>query len=156
MRLNRGGVYTQGYANDIYLLAVGKFPNMVSGLMQETIESWCNEIGLLVNPDKTELIVFTRKRIIFGFFEPLLELLWTILCWSSILGSPGFLADPEGACKYQGEEGSQFVCRRAYGAAWGLMPKVVYFLSVFTIRPSITFVSLVWCLGCQMAIPRKD
>jgi len=70
-RLNRGGVRTQGYANDICLLAVGKFPNMVSGLMQETIESWCSEIGLLVNPDKTELIVFTRKRNIFGFFERL-------------------------------------------------------------------------------------
>jgi hypothetical protein len=110
----------------------------------------------LVNPDKTELIVFKRKRIIFGFFEPLLELLRTILCWSSISGSPRFLADPEGACKYQGEEGSQFVCGRAYGAAWGLMSKVVYFLSVFTIRPSITFASLVWCLGCQMAMPRKD
>jgi len=106
MRLNRGGEYTQGYANDICLLAVGKFPNMVSGLMQETIESWCSEIGLSINPDKTEFIVLTRNRIIFGFFEPLLELLWTILCWSSISGSPGFLADPEEACKFQGEEGS--------------------------------------------------
>lgn len=70
-RLNRGGVYTQGYAHDICLLVVGKFPNMVSELMQETIESWCSENGLSVNPDKTELIVFTRKRNIFGFFEPL-------------------------------------------------------------------------------------
>ena len=95
MILNRGGVYTQGYANYICLLAVGKFPNMVSGLMQETIESWCSKIGLSVNPDKTEFIVLPRKRIIFGFFEPLLELLWTILRWLSILGSPGFLAEPE-------------------------------------------------------------
>ena len=33
-RLNEGGVYTQGYAGDICLLAVGKFPNTVSGLIQ--------------------------------------------------------------------------------------------------------------------------
>jgi len=33
-RLNGGGVYTQGYAGDICLLVVGKFPNMVSGLVQ--------------------------------------------------------------------------------------------------------------------------
>ena len=33
-RLNEGNVYTQGYADDICLLAVGKFPNMVSGLIQ--------------------------------------------------------------------------------------------------------------------------
>jgi hypothetical protein len=29
-RLSMGGVYCQGYADDICLLAVGKFPNMVS------------------------------------------------------------------------------------------------------------------------------
>jgi hypothetical protein len=33
-RLNRGGVYTQGYADDICLPAVGKFPNTISGLIQ--------------------------------------------------------------------------------------------------------------------------
>ena len=30
-RLKEGGVYTQGYADDICLLAVRKFPNTVSG-----------------------------------------------------------------------------------------------------------------------------
>ena len=33
-RLNEGGVYTQGYADDICLLVVGKFSNTVSGLIQ--------------------------------------------------------------------------------------------------------------------------
>jgi len=31
VRLNEGSVYAQGYADDICLLAVGKFPNTVSG-----------------------------------------------------------------------------------------------------------------------------
>jgi hypothetical protein len=38
---------------------------MVSGLKQwalSTIEIWRNEVGLSVNPDKTGLIAFTRKR----------------------------------------------------------------------------------------------
>ena len=63
-RLNEGTVYTQAYADDIFLLAVGKFPNMVSGLIQwalHTVEAWCDKLGLLVNPDKTELVVFTRR-----------------------------------------------------------------------------------------------
>ena len=34
VKLNRGGVYTQEYADDTRLLAMGKFPNMVSGLIQ--------------------------------------------------------------------------------------------------------------------------
>jgi hypothetical protein len=55
-RLSGIGVFIQGYAYDICLLAMGKFPNMVSGLMQWallTVQTWCNEVGLLVNPDKT-------------------------------------------------------------------------------------------------------
>lgn len=63
-RLNRDGVNTQCYADDIWLLAVGKFPNTVSGLMQwacHTVETGCSEVGLSANPDKTEFI-FTRKR----------------------------------------------------------------------------------------------
>jgi hypothetical protein len=54
VRLNGCGIYIQGYADDICLLVMGKFPNMVSGLMQWallTIETWCNKVGLLVNPD---------------------------------------------------------------------------------------------------------
>jgi len=55
------------------LLTVGKFPNMVLGLMQWallTIETWCNKVGLLVNPDKTGFIAFTRKRKLQGFSVP--------------------------------------------------------------------------------------
>ena len=60
-----GGVFIQGYADDICLLTVGEFPNTVSGFMQwalSTIEIWCNEVRLSVNPDKTGLVAFTRKR----------------------------------------------------------------------------------------------
>ena len=72
-RLNKGDVYSQGYADDICLLAVGKFPNTISGLIQwalNTMEVWCDELGLLVNPDKTGLIIFMRRRKLLGFFEP--------------------------------------------------------------------------------------
>jgi hypothetical protein len=42
-RLSGGGVYAQGYVDDISLLGVGKFPNTVSGLIQwalGTVEAW--------------------------------------------------------------------------------------------------------------------
>jgi hypothetical protein len=55
------------------LLAVGKFPNTVSGLLQwtlSTVETWCNEVRLSINPDKTWLFAFTRKRKLQGLFEP--------------------------------------------------------------------------------------
>jgi len=52
---------------------VEKFPNTVSGLIQwalHTVEVWCGGLGLSVNPDKTGLVAFTRKRKLTGFFEP--------------------------------------------------------------------------------------
>ena len=59
--------------DDVCLLAVGKFPNTVSGLIQWTLhtaETWCNKVGLSVNPDSTGLIVFLRKRKLPGCFAP--------------------------------------------------------------------------------------
>jgi hypothetical protein len=73
VRLNEGIVYAEGYADDICLLAVGKFSNTVSGLVQwalHTVELWCAGLGLSVNPDKTGLVTFTRKMKHTGFFEP--------------------------------------------------------------------------------------
>jgi hypothetical protein len=54
------------------LHAVGKFLNTLSGLMQWalfTVEIWCIEVGLSVNPDKTGLVAFSRKRKLHGFLN---------------------------------------------------------------------------------------
>jgi hypothetical protein len=58
-RLSVRGVYIHVYADDICLIAVGTFPNPVSGLMKWallTVETWCNEVGVSVNTDNTELL----------------------------------------------------------------------------------------------------
>jgi len=39
---------------------------------------------------------------------------------------------------------------------WGLRLKVVYWLYVSIIRPSISFASFVWWPGCQMAGAKKS
>ena len=48
-----------------------------------------------------------------------------------------------------------WACSRAYGVKWSLRPTVVHWLYISIIRPSITFVSLVWWPGCQMATAKK-
>jgi hypothetical protein len=93
------------------LLAVGKFPNTVSGLMQwalSTTEIWCSKVGLSVNPDKTGLVAFTRKGKLQGFFELQLSAVKLSLSGSVKLsgGHSGFLIDLERACRGESEEGS--------------------------------------------------
>ena len=68
-----GGFYAQGYADDVCLLAVEKFPNTVPGFMQwalHFVETWCDELGLSVNPHKTRPVAFARRRNLPGSFEP--------------------------------------------------------------------------------------
>jgi len=48
-----------------------------------------------------------------------------------------------------------WACKRACGARWGLGPKVVHWLYVAVIRPSISYASLVWWPGCQTASAKK-
>jgi hypothetical protein len=57
-----------------FLAEVGKFPKPVSEFIQwdlHTVQAWCDEVGLSVNLDKTELFVFTRRWKLPRLFEPL-------------------------------------------------------------------------------------
>ena len=48
-----------------------------------------------------------------------------------------------------------WACRRACGARWGLRPKVVHWLYVTIVQPTISFASLVWWPGFQAASAKK-
>ncbi len=55
----------QAYADDLVIVIHGKHLNTVADLMQRSlrvVNSWCKTKGLSVNPDKTEVLLFTRKR----------------------------------------------------------------------------------------------
>lgn len=52
-------INAQGYADEIVLLLVGKFSLIVTELLR-TVEFWGKKVGLSVNPDKTEMIPFTK------------------------------------------------------------------------------------------------
>jgi len=117
------------------------------------------DLGLLVNPDKTRFLAFTRKRELPGFFEPhffgktlhrsmsvkyLRVILDSRLTWKEHMD-----------VKVRKVQNSMWACRRACGVTCGLKPRVVHWLYVAIIRPSITFVSLVWWPGRQTASTKR-
>jgi hypothetical protein len=121
-----GGVYCQGYTDDICLLAVGKFTNTVSKLTQRarhTVETWCRSVGLSLNPDKIDLVLLTRKRKLPGFFEPLLFGV-TLHCSKSVKYL-GAILDSQLTwwehvnIKVKKAHNSLWSCRRSFGATGG-------------------------------------
>jgi hypothetical protein len=63
--LNNNGYYTVGYADDIAILINGKFTQTVSEVLQTalgTVQQWCERTKMSINPSKTVVIPFTRKR----------------------------------------------------------------------------------------------
>jgi hypothetical protein len=123
-----------------------------------TKEKWWGSVGLSVNPDKTDLAIFTKKRKLHGFFEPLF--FGITLHRSESVKYLGMILDSRLTwrehvnIKVQAHN-SLWACRRTFGSTWGPRPKVIYWLYVTIIRPSITFASLVWWPGCQTNSAKK-
>jgi hypothetical protein len=156
--LNQGWIYAQGYVDDICLLTMGKFPNTISGLMQwalNSVEERCDRHGLSVNPDKTGLVAFTQRRKLPGFFEP--RLFGMTLRLSESATYLGVILDVKLTWKKQVDASMRkarhmmWACRRVFGRRWGLRPRVVSWPYASVVRPSITYASLVWWPGCEMA-----
>jgi len=121
---------------------------------------WCGKLGLSVNPDKTGLVAFTKKRKLTGFFEP--HLFGKTLQRSMSVKYLGVILD---SCltwkehvdvKVKKAQNSMWACRRVCGVMWGLKPRVVHWLYIAIIRLSVTFASLVWWPGCQTASAKRE
>jgi hypothetical protein len=64
-KLNKGGYYAIGYADDMAILINGKFPQTVPEVLQTALglaQQWCDRTGLSINPSKTVVIPFTKKE----------------------------------------------------------------------------------------------
>lgn len=62
-----------GYADDLTLICRGKHLNELSDRTQHAIkivEKWCKKVGLTVNAGKSELVIFTKNRILSGYYPP--------------------------------------------------------------------------------------
>lgn len=65
VKLNDSGIFTQGYSDDVSSLVCGDFISTIGDLMRtvlRTVEEWCSANKLKVNPIKTKMILFSKRR----------------------------------------------------------------------------------------------
>jgi hypothetical protein len=140
--LNNNGYYTVRYADVIAVLINGKFPQTVSEVLQTAlcaVQQWCERTKLSVNPNKTVVVPFTRKRNIKGLSEPILfNKRIQLSCEVKYLGvklDKG-LTWKKQVDKVIDEAYKAFwTCRGTFRKTWGLKPKVVYWIYTAVVRP---------------------
>ena len=119
---------------------------------------WCDKVGLSVNPDKTELVVFTRRKCP-GSFEP--HFFGVTLHYPMSVKYPRVVLDSwltwrvHLDVRIKKAHNMLWTCRRACGVTCGLSPKMVHWLYISIIRPSITSAPLVWWPDCQTTSAMK-
>lgn len=139
-----------GYADDVSILIRGKYESTLSCRMQTALNytlRWCKQEGLNVNPSKTVIIPFTKKR---------------TTTWKSLYLS-GVKIDFSSEVKYLGvtldkklnwnthleqaiRKGTNalWTCSRAFGKKWDLNPKMIKWIYTAIVRPRISYASLIW------------
>ena len=144
--LTKQNIFSQGFADDGVIVIVGIFLATMCEIAQRIlreIESWCNERDLSVNPLKTEMVLFTRRRKIDNllpiyFYGKEIQLnskvkylgVWldSKLNWKVHIDS-----------KCQKALLSFYQVKKVVGKIWGVSPKVVHWIYTAIVRPMIAY-----------------
>ena len=151
VRLDMAGIYAQGYADDLAIVIRARDANTASSLAQRAlnlVSTWFREIGLSVNPAKTELVRFTR---------------WRKLVWWKDVTFRGIAIGPTEEVKHlrvildakrnwgrhmkrirDKAYGLMWATKRACGATRGLSPRLMHWLYTAVIRPIVLYGAVVW------------
>lgn len=161
-RLTAAGIDCQGYADDIELSVRGKISisEMCSRVQLglNICKRWCQEVGLNLNPDKTGIVIFTRKLKLPGWtaimlgeteikvhkhFKYLGVILDNKLTWNPQIDE---------ACAKATK--ALMVCNRLAGKNWGCSPKILHWMYIMIVRPILTYGAIAWADKLDQAMAR--
>jgi ribonuclease HI len=146
-----GGIFAQGYADDVFILVKGKFTNTVLDVFQRSlhiVQRFCESVGLSVNPAKTTVIPFSTKQNLGMLKVPVLY--GQNLSFSKEVKYLGVHLDSKLNWNLhidsivEKAKKSFWACRSIVGRNWGLKPRMMYWLYEQVILPRITYGCVVW------------
>ena len=148
--ITSSGLSCIGYADDVVIIARGKFGNTVSDVMSGAlrgVETWCNNAGLSVNPLKTTMVAFTKKRILnlkdICFFGQKLTCSKEVK-FLGIYFDMGLNWKRHFDYCVTKARRIFWSCRNAIGRTWGLNPRAIHWIYSMVVCPIITYGSIIW------------
>ena len=150
IRLTERGFVVFGYADDVAIYTTGKFETTVRERLVEAlalVNRWCREIGLNVNPAKSIIVPFTKRRkfnkepIPFG--ETHVQLCKEVKYLGVTLDSTlNWNHHIDNICNKAMK--SLWISTSYCGRGWGLTPAMMHRLYCMMVRPIVTYAAVVW------------
>lgn len=151
-RLNENGIFAQGYSDDLTILVRGKFESTLGDRVRmslKIVEDWCQEKGLRVNPEKSDLVLFSRRRTGSNLVGNA-RLFGKDVRRSTQVKYLGVTLDSKLNWIAHGEDRAQkaltafWICRSAFGRNWGLSSKAILWMYEAIVRPMMSHGCVVW------------
>lgn len=161
-KLQADGFKAIGYADDLAVICRGKHLATISERTQRAVtivEKWCVNAGLSVNPDKSELVIFTKNRKLIGFKNP--KIFGKEIVRANSVKYLGITLDSKLNWSEHIENRLNkcirifWSCRSAIGKSWGLSPKSILWIYTAIVRPILTYGAFIWWTGTKTATIRK-
>lgn len=161
-KITNCGIRCIGYADDIVLIARGKFESTLCEIIQKGLSitrDWCLSVGLNINPNKTTIITFTRKRLL-THMKPI-RLAGVTINQKQEVKYLGVTLDSKLTWKKHAEvvvskaTRALMVCRSLAGKTWGCKPKTLRWMYTMMVRPIITYGAIAWADRTKLQATKK-
>ncbi|XP_015434759.1 PREDICTED: uncharacterized protein LOC107190468 [Dufourea novaeangliae] len=156
------GVTISAYADDVVFLATSGDIQEAYDKAQEALEIlkiWCDSTGLSVNPDKLEVVRFT-KRIKIPATEPLiyegkdLKLVDEVK-FLGVLFTKKLLWRRHVFNKVTCGKNNLYMVSRAIGGTWGFSPRITNWIYKSIVVPRVTHGAIAWWQAAKMTTVRN-
>lgn len=148
--LQSSGFEVVGFADDVVIIVRGKYDHIIKSRMQissDLTSRWTEREGLKINPSKTTIVCFTRRRTV---SITNLQLEGLTLELSPTVKDLGVTLDSKLNWNAHSEQvinkglSAMWISKITFGNRWGLKPRMIYWIYSTIVRPRITYASLVW------------
>lgn len=162
-KLTSEGITVQGYADDIVIIARGKWEEVLCDLVQKGLnitQRWCKSVGLNINPTKTSLITFTRRTSLKKMKTIYLD--GVEVKQDKQIKYLGVLMDSKLRWHLQEEAAVDkarkaiMVCRRMANKSWGCSPRIMLWMYKMMVLPIVTYGAIAWASRTKLATTKKS